>query len=153
MSEAVEKISDFLVGIVVFLSMSLVITSPIVSIPKDKGVTSNNSTSLTPPFRTPPCTAAPIATTSSGFTPWFGFFPSIFSAVSTTFGILVIPPTRTNSLIFSLFNPESLMHSSTGFMVFSKSLSHICSSLALVRSFFMCFGPVSSAVIKGIFNS
>jgi len=41
---------------------------PNVSTPNDKGVTSSNKISLTSPTKTPPCTAAPIATTSSGFT-------------------------------------------------------------------------------------
>ena len=35
----------------------------------------SNSTSLTSPVRPPPCMAAPMATTSSGFTDWFGFLP------------------------------------------------------------------------------
>jgi len=39
---------------VVFLGIILVITPPKVSIPKDKGVTSNNNKSLTSPFKTPP---------------------------------------------------------------------------------------------------
>ena len=43
------KYWDFLVGIVVFLSISFVETPPSVSIPNDKGVTSNNNTSLTSP--------------------------------------------------------------------------------------------------------
>ena len=51
---AVEKICDFFVGIVVFDSIRVVITPPIVSIPKDKGVTSNNNTSFTSPVKTPP---------------------------------------------------------------------------------------------------
>ena len=40
---------DALVGIVVFFSMSLVITPPSVSMPSDSGVTSSSSTSLTSP--------------------------------------------------------------------------------------------------------
>ena len=43
-----------LVGIVVFFSISLVITPPRVSIPSDNGVTSSNNTSLTSPPSTPP---------------------------------------------------------------------------------------------------
>jgi len=54
LSAAVEKTYDFLVGIVVFLLIILVKTPPRVSIPKDKGVTSNNNKSLTSPFKTPP---------------------------------------------------------------------------------------------------
>ena len=69
LSAAVEKISDFLVGMVVLRSMSLVITEPIVSMPSESGVTSSSRTSFTSPFKTPPWMAAPTATTSSGFTP------------------------------------------------------------------------------------
>ena len=54
LSAAVEKTCDFFDGIVVLDSINLVITPPIVSIPKDKGVTSNNKTSLTSPVSTPP---------------------------------------------------------------------------------------------------
>ena len=53
-SDAVEKIWLFLVGIVVFLSMSFVVTPPRVSIPNESGVTSRRSTSFTSPFRIPP---------------------------------------------------------------------------------------------------
>src|SRR3989440_4571725 len=53
-SSAVEKISDFLVGIVVFRGMSTVVTPPSVSMPSDSGVTSSSSTSFTSPASTPP---------------------------------------------------------------------------------------------------
>ena len=61
----------FLQGIVVLASMSLVITPPIVSIPRVNGVTSSNTMSPTPSslFRMAPWIAAPTATTSSGLTP------------------------------------------------------------------------------------
>jgi hypothetical protein len=42
----VNPICDALVGMVVFFSINLVITPPIVSIPSDNGVTSNNKTSF-----------------------------------------------------------------------------------------------------------
>jgi len=64
---------------VVFLGIILVKAPPKVSIPKDKGVTSNNTTSLTLPLKTPPWIAAPIATASSGLTDLFGNFPKNFS--------------------------------------------------------------------------
>jgi len=54
LSEAVEKTYDFFVGIVVFLGIIGVDTFPIVSSPKVNGVTSNNNTSVTEPFKTPP---------------------------------------------------------------------------------------------------
>ena len=69
MLDAVEKICDLEVGMVVLRSMSLVKTPPMVSMPSESGVTSSKSTSLTSPARTPPCIAAPIATHSSGLMP------------------------------------------------------------------------------------
>ncbi len=45
---------DFLVGMVVFLLMSLVNTPPRVSIPRERGVTSSKRTSVTSPASTPP---------------------------------------------------------------------------------------------------
>ena len=66
----------------VFESISLVITPPNVSIPKDRGVTSRSTTSLTSPPRTPPCIAAPRATTSSGLTDLFGSLAKIFLTIS-----------------------------------------------------------------------
>ncbi len=69
LSSAVENTWVFLVGMVVLRSMIFVNTPPKVSIPRDRGVTSSSRTSLTSPPRTPPWMAAPMATTSSGFTP------------------------------------------------------------------------------------
>ena len=43
-----------MVGIVVFLLISLVKTPPRVSIPRERGVTSRRSTSVTSPASTPP---------------------------------------------------------------------------------------------------
>ena len=54
LSLAVENVSDFLVGMVVFASMSLVKTPPMVSMPRDRGVTSKRRTSFTSPVKTPP---------------------------------------------------------------------------------------------------
>ena len=55
---------------VVFLAINTVITPPAVSIPKDKGVTSNNNTSLIDSepelVKMAAWTAAPKATASSG---------------------------------------------------------------------------------------
>lgn len=59
----------------VFLGIIFVKTPPKVSIPKDNGVTSKSNTSFTSPFNTPPWTAAPIATASSGLTLLLGTFP------------------------------------------------------------------------------
>src|SRR5690606_6027198 len=96
LSSAVEKISERLVGIVVLRSMSLVNTPPVVSMPSDSGVTSSSRTSFTSPLSTPACSAAPTATTSSGFTPLFGSLPPVSSLTrSATAGIRVEPPTST----------------------------------------------------------
>ena len=76
LSSAVEKIWLFVVGIVVLRVISGVITPPIVSIPNVNGVTSSKTTSLTSPRITPPWTAAPIETASSGLTDIFGCLPS-----------------------------------------------------------------------------
>jgi hypothetical protein len=46
LSEKVEKISDFLVGMVVLRGMSLVIMPPAVSIPRESGATSRSRISL-----------------------------------------------------------------------------------------------------------
>ena len=53
LSSAVENVFAALVGMVVFFSISLVMTPPRVSIPSDSGVTSSSSTSLTSPASTP----------------------------------------------------------------------------------------------------
>ena len=53
--------------------------------------------SVTSPARTPPWTAAPTATTSSGFTDWFGSRPNSSFTFFWTSGIRVEPPTRSTS--------------------------------------------------------
>ena len=90
-----------------FLSINLVNTPPSVSIPRDKGVTSKSTTSLTSPCSTPACMAAPMATTSSGLTPLCGSLPKKLETSSVTFGIRVIPPTKTTSSISPFANPAS----------------------------------------------
>src|SRR6478736_5046988 len=104
---AVENTWLFLVGIVVLRSMSRVNTPPRVSMPSDSGVTSSRSTSLTSPCSTPAWIAAPMATTSSGFTPLCGSRPKKVFTVSTTFGMRVMPPTRTTSSISAALRPAS----------------------------------------------
>ena len=149
LSSAVEKTWLFLVGIVVFFSISFVETPPNVSIPNDKGVTSKRRTSFTSPWRTPPWIAAPIATTSSGLTLLLGSLPKKVLTASTIFGILVIPPTNTTSFISAALNPESFKATSQGLRVLLTKSSTSASSFALVSLIFICFGPVLSAVIKG----
>jgi len=64
----IRAASVFLVGMVVFLGINTVATPPRVSTPKERGVTSSSTMSFTSPASTPAWTAAPTATTSSGFT-------------------------------------------------------------------------------------
>ena len=146
LSAAVEKTSDFFVGIVVLDSISFVITPPIVSIPRDKGVTSSNKTSFTSPERTPPWIAAPTATTSSGFTPFEGAFLKCFSTTAWIAGILVEPPTKITSSISEAVIPASFKALWHGLIVFWISLSESCSNCALVNVLTRCFGPEAVAV-------
>ena len=108
LSSAVENTWLFLVGIVVLRSMRRVNTPPSVSMPSDSGVTSSSSTSLTSPCSTPACTAAPMATTSSGLTPLCGSLPKNCLTSSCTFGMRVMPPTSTTSLICPAASPRVL---------------------------------------------
>ena len=119
----------------------MVITLPIVSIPKDRGVTSKSNTSFTSPVKTPPCIAAPIATTSSGLTPLEGFFPKNFSTFSWIIGILVEPPTKITSLISLTSSPASLKAFLTGSIDLLTNSEESCSNLDLVKVFTKCFGP------------
>ena len=98
MSDAVEKIWVWRVGMVVLRLIILVATPPRVSMPSDSGVTSRSRTSLTSPPRTPAWMAAPTATTSSGLTPLCGSLPAnIALTASITAGMRVMPPTRITS--------------------------------------------------------
>ena len=89
------------VGIVVLRGMIGVATPPSVSMPSVSGVTSSSSTSRTSPLSTPAWMAAPMATTSSGFTPLCGSLPKNFFTFSCTSGMRVCPPTSTTSSIWS----------------------------------------------------
>ena len=147
LSEAVENTSDFFVGMVVLLSISLVITPPMVSIPRLNGVTSSNNTSLISPLSTAPCMAAPTATTSSGFTPRLGFLPKNFSTSSSILGIRLLPPTMITSSIAEVLMPASFNASSQGFKQRSNNLSARASNFARVNFFTRCLGTPSTAVI------
>ena len=149
LSSAVENTWLFFVGMVVFFSISFVATPPSVSIPNDKGVTSKSNTSFTSPCSTPACIAAPIATTSSGLTPECGSLPKKFLTVSVTFGIRVIPPTSTISVMSPALSSASFNACLQGASVFITRSSTSASSFALVIFIFKCFGPVLSAVMKG----
>ena len=94
-------------GIVVFLSIIGVVIPPKVSIPKDRGVTSSNNTSVTPssPTIIPACNVAPTATASSGFMPLKGALPTSFSIADCTAGTRVDPPTRITLSTSPFFTP------------------------------------------------
>ena len=94
-----------------------------------------------------------MATTSSGFTLLLGSLPKKFFTVSTTFGILVIPPTRITSPISPAERPASLRAVLHGSIVLSINSAQSDSNFALVNLIFKCFGPVLSAVMKGKFTS
>mmetsp|Transcript_30208 Transcript_30208/g.81187 ORF Transcript_30208/g.81187 Transcript_30208/m.81187 type:complete len:316 (-) Transcript_30208:664-1611(-) len=149
LSAAVEKVCDFLVGMVVLRGMSLVITPPSVSMPRESGVTSRRRISLTSPRRTPPWMAAPMATTSSGLTPLYASRPKNLDTVSCTLGMRVMPPTRMTSLTSLVLMPASLRHALQGGMVRSTRSWVRASSLALVNFMLKCLGPDASAVMKG----
>src|SRR5437660_539701 len=115
---------------VVFRSMSLVITPPSVSMPSDSGVTSSSRTSLTSPLRTPAWIAAPTATTSSGLTPRCGSLPLVsFLTSSWIAGIRVAPPTRMTSLRSPGVSSASLRAAWNGATVFSLRSAVSCSTV------------------------
>ena len=149
LSLAVLKTWLFFVGIVVFLSMSLVKTPPRVSMPRLSGVTSKSKTSLTSPASMPAWIAAPRATASSGLTLFSPSLPVSCLTSSCTTGILVLPPTRiTLSISFEVIF-ASLMARVVGIFNLSIICWISCSILAFVSSIFKCFGPCLSAVMKG----
>mmetsp|Transcript_5554 Transcript_5554/g.14115 ORF Transcript_5554/g.14115 Transcript_5554/m.14115 type:complete len:548 (-) Transcript_5554:148-1791(-) len=148
-SAAVENTSLFDVGSVVFRGMIFVITPPSVSSPRLSGVTSRSTMSLTSPARTPPCTAAPSATTSSGFTVTFGSRPVSERTRACTAGMRVDPPTRITSLISFSDSLASLSALSTGMRHRSMRSAHSSSNFWRVMVVSMCFGPSAVAVMKG----
>mmetsp|Transcript_21890 Transcript_21890/g.44850 ORF Transcript_21890/g.44850 Transcript_21890/m.44850 type:complete len:333 (-) Transcript_21890:924-1922(-) len=149
-SVAVEKTSVFFVGMVVLRLMSTVATPPRVSTPKERGETSRSTMSFTSPAKTPACTAAPTATTSSGFTLWLGALPPASSWAKVWIeGMRVEPPTRTISLTSLALILASFKACSTGVLQRLMSSPAICSNLARERLDSMCLGPVASAVMKG----
>ena len=93
--------------------------------------------------------AAPIATTSSGFTPLWGSLPKISFTSCCMRGIRVWPPTSTTSLILSGEIPASLIAALHGPMERSMMSFTISSSLPRVSVFTRCFGPLASAVMNG----
>mmetsp|Transcript_10640 Transcript_10640/g.17881 ORF Transcript_10640/g.17881 Transcript_10640/m.17881 type:complete len:223 (-) Transcript_10640:882-1550(-) len=127
LSTAVENIFSARVGMVVLRAMRVVITPPAVCKPSDRGVTSNNTRSLMRSSTTASpvasstgvsnaaCTAAPIATTSSGLTFWHSAFPPKYSdRICCTRGMRVEPPTRTMSSTADASMPASARTWETG---------------------------------------
>ena len=126
--------------------MSFVITLPIVSIPSDSGVTSSNKTSFTSPVKTPPWIAAPIATTSSGLTPFDGFFPKklfYFRLNNWNTSRSSYKNTSSISEVESLASSKAFF---TGANERFTNLSDNCSNLALVKVSYKMFGPEGVAV-------
>jgi len=149
LSAAVLKTSVLLVGIVVFRSISRVITPPSVSTPSESGVTSRRTMSSFSPARTAPWIAAPIATTSSGLMLLFGSLPKISFTRACTAGVRVEPPTSTTSSMsfgVSLASSRALM---TGPRQRSVRCCVSCSNFDRVSVCCRCLGPVWSAVMNG----
>ena len=150
LSSAVVKISDLRVGIVVLRSISFVKMPPLVSTPSDSGVTSRSRMSFTSPFSTPACTAAPIATTSSGFTPLCGSLPPVSPLTSSwIIGMRVEPPTMITWSMSDEGLPQSLIACSNGTLVRWTRSSVMRSNSARVSFCSMWSGPSAVAVMNG----
>ena len=100
--------------------------------PSESGVTSSSSTSFCSPVSTAPWIAAPIATTSSGFTPLFGSLPKNSFTISWIFGMRVEPPTRSTSSMSFGSSPASLSACCIGAIVRWMRSSTSCSNFARV---------------------
>ena len=148
-SAAVENTWLFSVGMVVLRSIRRVKMWPSVSRPRDRGVTSSSSTSLTSPPSTPAWMAAPMATHSSGLMPLKGSLPVTFLTASCTAGIRVEPPTRITLSTCAAVRPASRSAFCMGVMVFSTRSAVSSLNFARVRVISRCLGPVASAVMKG----
>ena len=98
---------------------------------------------------TPPWIAAPIATTSSGFTDLFGSLLVSLRTASTTAGIRVEPPTKITSSISDCDKPASFKAWRTGIFVRSTKSAVNSSNFARVKVISKCNGPASPAVING----
>jgi len=126
-----------------------VIKPPSVSTPKDSVVTSRRTISETIPNMTPDYTAAPKATTSSGFIVVLVCKPKSSFTTLITAGIHELPPTMIASFMSSTFKLASFNEFFTGKrhqsinseVAFSKSCTEIGNST--------CKGPLGSKVKKG----
>mmetsp|Transcript_41040 Transcript_41040/g.73781 ORF Transcript_41040/g.73781 Transcript_41040/m.73781 type:complete len:228 (+) Transcript_41040:1075-1758(+) len=133
--------------------MRRVNTPPMVSIPRLSGVTSRSKMSFTSPRSTPPWMAAPMATTSSGFTPLLASLLKISFTMPCTFGMRVMPPTNRTSLMSLAVTPASFMQSRHGCFVRSRRGSTRFSNFERVMVELRCLAPEASAVMKGRFTS
>ena len=91
--------------------------------------------------------AAPIATTSSGFTPLEGFLPKNFSTSSCILGILVEPPTKITSSTSLVDKLASLRAFFTGSIDLRTRPSANCSKTALDRDLTKCLGIPSTGIM------
>mmetsp|Transcript_8779 Transcript_8779/g.28958 ORF Transcript_8779/g.28958 Transcript_8779/m.28958 type:complete len:206 (-) Transcript_8779:981-1598(-) len=135
LSAKVEKVCDLRTGTVVPRGIKLVMSPPAVSMPRERGATSSSSRSLVSsdalPDSTPPCTAAPYATDSSGLMPLLGSLPLKYSVSSCcTLGMRVEPPTSTISWMSDFDFLASLSTWVTGSSVFLKRSTQSSSNLA-----------------------
>src|SRR3989338_1504378 len=93
--------------------------------------------------------AAPKATTSSGLTPLDGSLPKKSLTKETTFGIRVIPPTKTTSLTFLIPIPASFKHFLHGSKHLLIKSAVKDSNLALVKVINKFFAPDEPGAMNG----
>ena len=136
-------------GIEVLRGISTFITPPMVSRPSDRGVTSLSIRSRSSPVRIPACTAAPIATTSSGFTDWQGSSGIRVRTICCTIGMRVQPPTSTTSSMSSAAKAESRRARCTGRSKRSSRSGQRPSNTRRSRVVSICSGPSGPVAIKG----
>eukprot|EP00951_Prasinocladus_malaysianus_P021276 scaffold175495_cov37-Prasinocladus_malaysianus.AAC.1 len=143
LSTAVENTFSARVGMVVLRGMSVVMIPPAVCSPSDKGVTSRSTRSRirssiscagsSDGHKRAACTAAPIATASSGLIPWQRGLPEKNSdSLACTAGTRVDPPTRTMSFTCSAVIPASSSTCCTGFITLPSKSSMRLSKTSLV---------------------
>mmetsp|Transcript_42832 Transcript_42832/g.119214 ORF Transcript_42832/g.119214 Transcript_42832/m.119214 type:complete len:354 (-) Transcript_42832:361-1422(-) len=139
-----------LVGIAVLRSITGEKTPPFVSTPSVRGVTSMSMMSWTSPAIMAACTAAPIATTSSGLMAEFmGLFAVNSLAMACTAGMREEPPTSTTSRTSLIFTPEPCRAIMTGPSSRSTMSRHSSSKCSRVKISSTCFGPSAPAATNG----
>ncbi|CDD70244.1 putative uncharacterized protein [Sutterella sp. CAG:397] len=137
-------------GIAVFLGMTFSTSPPMVSRPRDNGVTSRSnqsSPSATLPASLLACIAAPTATTWSGSMLQSGAFPKYASTALRTQGMRVAPPTSTTPLISAALFLASFKTFPTASVVFCTSGKTMSSKAARV-SVFSIVRPSESSSFK-----